>query len=252
MDLSSKPVYFISDLHLGAKYLQPARAYETRAARFIDSLVGHASELILLGDVLDYWYEYRTVAPRGNLRFFGALARLADSGTKITWFRGNHDIWLFDYLRDEIGIEIADGVVVRRMLGKNFLLSHGDGVGKIPVSFRFLRGMFRNKFLQKLYGAIHPRWTIAFAHAWSSSSRDFTRYTPPAFDPQNDPLVKFSNEYDRQHPDAIDYFVFGHRHVVADWPVGQSDARMIILGDWITHFSYGMFDGKEFKFSFFE
>lgn len=247
MDAAEKPVYFISDLHLGAKYLQPGREYETRAARFVESLIGRASELIMLGDVLDYWYEYRTVVPRGHIRFFGALARLADSGTRITWFRGNHDIWLFDYLRDEIGLQIADGTVIRPILGKRFLLAHGDGVGNVPRGFRILRGMFRNPVLQKLYSGIHPRWTIAFAHAWSASSRDFKKYTPPAFTPGDEPLLDFCKEYAEQHPGSIDYFVFGHRHVMADYPVGDSEAKMIILGDWITHFSYGVFDGSEFR-----
>lgn len=125
------PVYFISDLHLGASYIPDPKAHERRAAAFVESLIGRASELIMLGDVLDYWYEYRNVAPRGYLRFFGALARLADSGVKITWFIGNHDIWLFDYLRDEIGLEVVDGVLVREILGKRFLLTHGDGVGRL-------------------------------------------------------------------------------------------------------------------------
>ena len=155
-----KPVYFISDLHLGATYLPDPLEYERRVVRFLDSIAGEAGELILLGDILDYWYEYRTVVPRGFTRFFGTLARLADSGVKITWFIGNHDIWLFDYLATEIGLRVVDGVERRTIGGKNFFLSHGDGVGRLPRTFRFIRATFRNRFCQKLYAAIHPRWTI--------------------------------------------------------------------------------------------
>lgn len=252
MDQQKKPVYFISDMHLGARYLQPAREYEARVVRFLDSIAGNASELIMLGDVLDYWYEYRTVAPRGHLRFFGALARVADSGVRVTWFRGNHDIWLFDYLRDEIGITIEDGTVLREIMGRRFMLAHGDGVGKTGVGFRFIRAMFRNRFLQVLYSGIHPRWTIPFAHRWSASSRDFQKYEEPVFDPATDPLLTYCRRYDSEHPCEVDYFIFGHRHVMADEPVNTSGARMIILGDWITHFSYGVFDGNSFSLEIFD
>ncbi len=252
MDLKRKPVYFISDMHLGARYLQPAREYEARVVRFLDSIAGKASELIMLGDVLDYWYEYRTVAPRGHLRFFGALARVADSGVRVTWFRGNHDIWLFDYLRDEIGITIEDGTVLREIMGRRFMLAHGDGVGKTGAGFRFIRAMFRNRFLQVLYSGIHPRWTIPFAHRWSASSRDFQKYEEPVFDPATDPLLAYCRRYDAEHPGEVDYFIFGHRHIMADEPVNTSGARMIILGDWITHFSYGVFDGNSFSLEVFD
>ena len=246
------PVYFISDLHLGAKYIPDPAAHERRAARFVESLIGRASELIMLGDVLDYWYEYRNVAPRGYLRFFGALARLADSGVKITWFIGNHDIWLFDYLRNEIGLEVVDGVLVREILGKRFLLTHGDGVGKLKPSFRFIRAMFRNRLCQILYSAIHPRWTIAFAHRWSASSRDFQGYAEKQFDPADEPFVDYCLDYLRKTGSRIDYFVFGHRHTLVDYPLPGTDSHMVILGDWITHFSYGIFDGREFRLDIFQ
>lgn len=243
-----KPVYFISDLHLGARYIPDRRAHEARVVSFLKSLHGRASQLVMLGDVLDYWFEYRTVAPRGYVRFFGALANLADSGVKVTWFRGNHDIWLFDYIRDEIGVEILDNVVIREYLGKRFLMAHGDRQGRVPLGFRFIQSAFRNPVLQKLYSGIHPRWTIPFAHGWSSSSRDFAKYKASECNPATEPLVKYANEYQKTHPDSpIDFFVFGHRHCMADYHLPDSTARMIILGDWISHDSYGVFDGKEFR-----
>lgn len=239
--------YFISDLHLGATYLPDAPGHERRVVRFLESIARDATELYLLGDILDYWYEYRTVAPRGFTRFFGTLARMADKGVKITWFIGNHDIWLFDYLKTEIGMTVIDGSATTAILGKNFFLSHGDGVGKLPPGFRFLRAMFRNRTCQRLYAAIHPRWTIPFAHKWSTHSRDFANSTPRFEGEANEPLIGFCREYLAEVNPAIDFFVFGHRHILLDFPLGNHRSRMIILGDWIHHFSYGVFDGRDFS-----
>lgn len=239
-------IYFISDLHLGATYLPDRRLWEKKVVDFLDSIAGDADELYLLGDILDYWYEYRTVVPRGYVRFFGALARLADQGVKIRWFIGNHDIWLFDYLRNEIGLEIIDGYTVREIRGKKFFLTHGDGVGKLKPSFRLLRGLFRNKICQKLYASIHPRWTVAFAHRWSNSSRGYSPDDVPSFNGEDqEPLINFAKDYLRSVDPTIDYFVFGHRHIILNLLIG-SHTRAIILGDWIYHFSYGIFDGESF------
>lgn len=246
-------VYFISDLHLGATYLPDQREWERRVVAFLDSIVGDADELYLLGDILDYWYEYRNVAPRGYLRFFGALTRLADSGVKIHWFIGNHDIWLFDYLRNEIGLEIVDGYVVRDIRGKRFFLTHGDGVGKLKPTFRFLRWMFRNRVIQKCYAAIHPRWTVSFAHCWSKSSRGYSPDDVPEFEGEDsEPLIAFSKEYLECTDPTIDYFVYGHRHIMLDFLIKGTHARVIILGDWIYHFSYGVFDGGKFELKVFQ
>ncbi len=248
----NKKAYFISDLHLGASYMPDPRAHEQRVVKFLDSIADDAAELYLLGDILDYWYEYRTVVPRGYIRFFGALARLADAGVKITWFIGNHDIWLFDYLRDEIGIEIVDGYIIKDILGKRFFLSHGDGVGKLPPTFRFLRATFRNRVCQKLYSAIHPRWTIPFAHRWSNHSRDYANSKPVFEGEQNEPLIAFCRDYQANHAIKVSYFVFGHRHILLDYPLGNGDGTVIILGDWIHHNSFGVFDGENFTLHLFD
>ena len=247
-----KKAYFISDLHLGAHYFTNPRDYELRVVRFLDTIADDVDELYLLGDILDYWYEYRTVVPRGFTRFFGALGRLSDRGVKITWFIGNHDIWLFDYLRNEIGMTVVDGYELLTIKGKHFFLSHSDGLGKLPPLFRAIRATFRCRFAQRLYAAIHPRWTVTFAHRWSSHSRDFAHYRPQ-FLGEHEPLIAYCREYLAEHPGAVDYFVFGHRHVLVDYPLGTpGGARMIILGDWIHHFSYGVFDGKNFSLHRFE
>ena len=144
--------YFLSDVHLGASYIRDRRAHEQRLCAFLRSIEGRAKNLFLLGDILDYWFEYRTVVPRGYVRFFGQLARMADAGVRIVWFIGNHDIWLFDYLRDEIGIEIVDtarGGIPQDIDGVRFFLGHGDTFGRQPRSYRILRSVFHNRLCQK-------------------------------------------------------------------------------------------------------
>lgn len=235
--------YFLSDLHLGAPYFQDSRKSEKRVVNFLDYIKDKADVVYLLGDILDYWYEYRTVVPRGFVRFFGKLAELTDRGVRVVWFIGNHDIWIFDYLPSELGVEVVDGALTEHIDGKTFYMTHGDGVGKLKPSFKLMRNLFRNKFAQKLYSGIHPRWTIPFAYNWSRHSR---KTGGSGYDPTTmvDLLRHFSVDYLREHPE-INYFVYGHLHVVEDLKLNDS-SRMIILGDWISNFSYGIWDGKEF------
>lgn len=244
----SRLVYFLSDLHLGADYLPDKKIAERRAADFLLSIKDKASDVYLMGDVLDYWFEYRTVVPRGFVRFFGALAALADAGVKIHWYIGNHDIWLFDYLRNEIGMEVVDGSKIEEINGKRFFLSHGDGLGRLPLGFRFIRAVFRNKPIQKLFSAIHPRWTIPFAHSWSKHSRKYgsDSSNPPFLGLDKEPQAIFAAQYLRDVDPTINFFIFGHRHVLVQENLSPN-CQFIILGDWITTFSYAIFDGNAIK-----
>ena len=136
----AKRAYFISDLHLGASYMATVqREREIMLCNFLDSIADDAESLYLVGDILDYWFEYRNVVPRGYVRFLGALARIADRGVKITWLIGNHDIWIFDYLPNEIGMRVVDGSLVEEIFGSRFYIAHGDGCGKRTLGFRFIR-----------------------------------------------------------------------------------------------------------------
>lgn len=241
----SKKAYFLSDMHLGANYLPDGRAAERRVADFLLSIREQASDVYMMGDVLDYWYEYRTVVPRGYVRFFGALAALADSGVRVHWYAGNHDIWLFDYVRDEIGVEVVDGYRVEEIMGKRFFLSHGDGLGRVSPGFRFIRGLFRNRLCQLLYAAIHPRWTVGLAHRWSAGNRDFSHYVRPTR-ADAEPLAAFAKDYLRRVDASIDYFVFGHVHVLLKEQVGPH-SQMVVLGDWLDRMCYATFDGKSME-----
>lgn len=236
-----KKAYFISDLHLGARYLSDARASEQRVVRFLQSIEHDASELYLVGDILDYWFEYRNVVPRGFVRFFGQLACMSDAGVRIVWLIGNHDIWIFDYLPTELGVEVVRDYLAADVLGTPFYIAHGDACGA-SRSFRIIRSLFRNRFCQRCYAAIHPRLTVPFALHWSKSSRAGSAANINGALAQ---LEDFCRQWLRREP-ATRYFVFGHWHVVERRRIG-TDAEMVVLGDWIERFSYAEFDGTELR-----
>jgi len=243
--------YFLSDLHLGAPYFEDSRERELRVVRFLDSIAHDADVIYLLGDILDYWYEYRYVVPRGFVRFFGKLAELTDSGVRVVWFIGNHDIWIYDYLPSELGVEVVDGVLVEKIDGRKFLMTHGDGIGRLVPSFRILRKLFRSRICQKAYSMIHPRWTVPFAYNWSRHSRLAANGlpTPKEADRMMNNILDFSNDYLRQHPDT-NYFIYGHLHLLRDIRLAPQ-ARMIVLGEWLSSFSYAVWDGNELSLLFF-
>ncbi len=242
--------YFISDLHLGASYLD-TRQSEQKVIDWLNSIKSSAKRLILLGDILDYWYEYRHVVPRGYIRFFGKLAELSDSGIEIHWFTGNHDIWIFDYLPAELGITLHRTNEVLDIDGHSFFLSHGDEVGERKWSFRFIQWLFRNKVAQWCYSWIHPDLTMILAHKWSSSSRKKNNQKGEEHfrGEKHEPLVRFAKEYIKNN--NVEYLIFGHRHILLDLMLTRNN-RMVILGDWIKHFSYASFDGENLWIDLFE
>lgn len=235
--------YFISDLHLGAGYIADHRAHEMKVVEWLRQIEPCCRRLYLLGDVIDYWYEYRYVVPKGFVRFFGQLASMADNGVEITWFTGNHDIWIFDYIPQELGVRVIDGAITEKIDGANFYMAHGDAIGSLKPGFRFMRWLFRNKIAQRVFSAVHPGLTIPFAHKWSSSSRKgatgkYDRYLGD----DREPMVPWATEYSQAHPD-LDYIMLGHRHILLDRKVG-AHCRLVVLGDWIRHFSFAVWDGN--------
>lgn len=244
-----KKAVFLADLHLGATYDQANREVEKSAVRFLDSIKEDVSELYLLGDILDYWFEYRHVVPRGYVRFFGKLAELADAGVRITWFIGNHDIWIFDYLPSELGIEVVDGSLHRSILGSEFCLQHGDAIVGDPM-FRFLRSLFRNRVCQRLYANIHPRWTVGFAYACSRRSR----MKKSGLDDESFHLIDGMRKWCAdaiKEGDPTKYFVFGHLHAAYDESL-PDNRHLIVLPAWNVTKKFGVFDGNVFKICKFE
>lgn len=246
----SRPVertltYFISDLHLGARYFLDPKEQERMVCGWLRSIAPTARRLYLVGDVLDYWYEYRHVVPRGFVRFFGTLAELADSGVEITWLIGNHDIWIFDYLPSELGIKVVDGVLEESIDGKRFVITHGDGVGRISWKERLMRSTFRSRILQRLFATVHPRWTVGFAYWWSGENRKRHHVGAQARPYSPDPALQWVRERNASIPadECPDYYVFGHYHLLRSERIEGSE--VVILGDWITNMSYGVFDGAE-------
>lgn len=248
-----KKIYFASDAHLGARFHTDPIRLEKKLVRWLDSIKEEAGEVWFLGDMFDYWYEYKYVVPKGFTRFLGKVAELSDRGVEIHFFIGNHDIWMFDYLPEEVGAILHREPVTIDLLGKRFFLAHGDEVDFRSRSFRFIRALFRNRFCQWLYAAIHPRWTFGFAHAWSLSSRKGGLKKQAEKEYQGEAaeyLIVFAKEYLQSHPD-INFFIFGHRHILLDLMLSHT-SRLLIAGDWMQYFSYVEWDGEELVLNQFE
>lgn len=234
-------VYFLSDLHLGASYIGDEKSLEKALTSLLRSIKADATHLFLLGDIIDYWFEYKDVVPRGFVRFLGALAELADSGVKIVWLKGNHDIWMTDYLTGEIGCQIVDGILDTDILGKRFVMEHGDGIGRPPLTFRLLRRLFRSSFARRIFAAVHPRLTVGFAHAWSSHSRKAGGYNRPDVTP----VIEWATSYLHSHGN-VDYFVFGHYHMAFQTSLSPG-CLLTMLGDGFRSHCYAAFDGSSLQ-----
>ena len=238
-----KKIYFASDTHFGLDLKENPIESEKRFVRWLDSIKHETEALYLLGDMFDYWFEYKTVVPKGYTRFLGKLTEFTDAGIPVYIFTGNHDIWMFDYLPKETGVTVITKPIEVEIYGKRFYLAHGDGLGDPSRSFRFMRWFFRNKFCQRMYKILHPRITVPFGYSWSRRNRrkKMDDETAKYMGENREYLVQFAKEYSKSH--NIDYFIFGHRHIMLDLMLTDSK-RVIILGDWIDHFSFAVFDGE--------
>ena len=239
-----KNVYFLSDAHLGSLAIPHGRTQERRLVRFLDSIKEKASAVYLLGDMFDFWNEYRYVVPKGYSRFLGKLSELTDNGVEVHFFAGNHDLWTYGYLEEECGVIVHKAPVTTEIYGKVFFLAHGDGLGDPDNKFKILRKLFHNRTCQRLLNFVHPRWGMALGLNWAKHSRlkRADGKEVPFMGEDKEFLARFARDYKRSHPN-IDYFLFGHRHIELDLPIDKS-TRMLILGDWIWQFTYAVFDGE--------
>ncbi|MDD3789411.1 MAG: UDP-2,3-diacylglucosamine diphosphatase [Petrimonas sp.] len=245
----NKKIYFLSDAHLGSISHADSVETERKLCRWLDMARQDAQAIYLLGDIFDYWYEYKYVVPKGFTRVLGKLAEVTDSGVEVHFFIGNHDIWLTDYLAKECGMILHFEPFITEIYGKKFFLAHGDGLGDESKSFHFLRKIFHSKFLRWCFSAVHPRWTIPLAHAWSNHSRE-NNGVQDYLGEDKEHLILFAKQKRNEMPD-INYFVFGHRHILLDLLIAPA-SHVIILGDWVQLFSYAMFDGEEMRLESFE
>jgi len=166
-----KPIYFLSDAHLGSLAIDHSRMHERRLVRFLDSIKHKAAAVYLLGDMFDFWYEYRYVVPRGYTRFLGKLSELTDMGVEVHFFTGNHDIWAYDYLERECGVVLHKQPLTTEIYGRTFFLAHGDGMGDPDRKFKFIRSVFHNRLCQRMFSMLHPRWAMWFGLTWAKHSR---------------------------------------------------------------------------------
>jgi UDP-2,3-diacylglucosamine hydrolase len=239
-----KNVYFLSDAHLGSLAIPHQRMQERRLVRFLDSIKEKAAAIYLLGDMFDFWYEYKYVVPKGYTRFLGKLSELTDMGVEVHYFTGNHDIWAYEYLEKECGIILHKKPETTEIYGQEFFLAHGDGMGDPNKSFKLIRAIFHNRFCQWAFSNIHPRWGISFGLTWAKHSyiKHKQADEPNYMGEDKEHLVLYAKDYLKSHPN-INYFIFGHRHIELDIKLGRF-TRMMILGDWISQFTYAVYDGE--------
>ena len=241
----TKKIYFASDIHLGHPTLEEGRERELLFVKWLESIKQDTAELFLVGDVFDFWYEYRKVVPRGFTRTLGKLAEFTDSGIPVHFFTGNHDVWVFDYLPKEIGVKVYRRPLETELFGKSFYIAHGDGLGPGDWSYKLLKRIFTSRILQWLFSRIHPNFALWLAHSWSNSSRFAKGIIAEEFNGE-DKELSYLHAKEILNQKHFDYLIFGHRHLMVKKVIGQN-AQFFILGDWLTHFSYGVFDGETFE-----
>lgn len=236
--MTRRKAYFVSDVHLGLQVADPADR-ERRFVDFLHSIGDDAGSVYLLGDIWDFWYEYRHVVPKGYVRVFAALTELMDRGVDVYFFQGNHDVWTYSYF-EELGMKKLVQPCVVEISGRRFCLGHGDGLGPVPFGYRFLRGVFHNRVLQFLFSLLHPWIAFGLGNGWSRGNR-LAHDVSYEFNGEEEPLYKFADDFSRGHD--VDYFIFGHYHAGVDMTL-PSGARFLILKDWMDSSPYICFDGE--------
>lgn len=237
---SRNKIYFASDFHLGAYPLDKSQEREKIIVKWLDAIKEDAAELYLVGDIFDFWFEYATVVPKGYIRFLGKLAELADLGVKLTFFKGNHDMWMFGYLKKEFNAQIIDNELVLNLNGKSFYIHHGDGLGPGDQKYKILKKIFRSPLCQWMFARLHPNLGIGIATRWSKQSRVSSNATETYLGEDKEWLIQYSKEIlQTQH---YDYMVYGHRHVPYDI-VLNGTTQVVNLGEWINHRTYAVWDG---------
>jgi UDP-2,3-diacylglucosamine hydrolase len=244
MEMSSgKNIYFLSDFHLGTPTSSASLDREKHIVRFLESIRTDAAEIFIVGDLFDFWYEYRTVVPRGYVRILGQLASMTDAGIPIHFFVGNHDMWMDDYFQKELNIPVYFEPQTFERNGKKFLVGHGDGLGPGDHRYKFLKKIFRNPFCRWLFGVLPPAAGIGLANYFSRKSRLATSQQEETFHgEQGEWLISYCKK--RLEKEYFDYLVFGHRHLPIDFTF-PNGSRYINLGDWIRYFTFARFNGQD-------
>ncbi len=237
----SAKVYFLSDSHLGIPDHSSSLSREKKLVRWLDHVKRDAAAIYLLGDIFDFWFEYRNVVPKGYVRLLGKLAELSDSGIPIHYFTGNHDMWVFEYFEKELGLIMHKDPADVEIFGKKFHIGHGDGLGPGDKGYKLLKSVFACRFCQRLFAALHPGIGMRLAGYFSKKSRLANKPDEEVFlGEDKEWLVIYSKEVLGKQD--VDYFIYGHRHVPVNIEIAPG-VRYLNTGDWFHHYSYAVFDG---------
>jgi len=243
-------IYFASDFHLGVPSYQESRRREDAILSWLDFVRQDAAAVFLLGDLFDFWFEYKYVVPKGFVRFLGKLASLRDQEIPVFLFTGNHDMWMFDYLKQELNVPIVRQPVSLLINGQLVHVGHGDGLGGGEQSFKFLKRVFQSPWSRKIFAAIHPRWGMGLAHRWSRQSRKNNLKRDESFQGKENELI-YQYCRDKEKYQHHDYYIFGHRHLALQLSINEH-SRYFNLGEWLRLQTYGIHDGSVFRLQTFE
>ena len=237
-------IYFASDLHLGVPNREKSLVREKLFVQWLDDIKSDAEAIYLVGDIFDFWFEYKKAVPKGYVRLLGKLAEFSDSNIPIHIFTGNHDMWLFDYLEDEINAHIYREPIEVSLKGKRFFIGHGDGLGPGDNGYKLIKKIFKNKLCQWLFERIHPNLGISIAQYWSKKSRIANGEKDESYHGEKEWLTQFCKQ--KMKTIEVDYFIFGHRHLPLEVDLGNN-MTYINLGEWVNYNSYAVFDGKKLE-----
>lgn len=236
-------LYFASDFHLGVPNYQQSREREEQLVSWLDAIKNDASEVFLVGDIFDFWFEYVAVIPKGFIRLQGKLAELSDAGIKLYFFKGNHDMWVFDYFKKEFNLQVVDNELIIDRNGKRFFIHHGDGLGSGDISYKILKKFFRSGFCQWLFARIHPNLGIGIANYWSSRSRlaSHKNEWKPTEQEEKYWVSEMYHQIKQQYG-AFDYLIMGHRHHPFSFLLDDG-VQYVNLGEWVNASFYAVYDG---------
>ncbi len=240
-----KKIYFSSDNHLGAPTMAESMPREKIFVQWLDTIKDDAAVIFLLGDLFDFWFEYKTVVPKGFVRTLGKLAELSDSGIKIHFFVGNHDLWMDDYFEKELNIPVYHDPKEFMFNDKRFFIGHGDGKGPGDKGYKRMKKVFTNPFSKWLFRWLHPDIGVKLAQYMSVKNKLISGDEDAEFlGEDKEWLALYSKrKLETKH---FDYFIFGHRHLPMEIEIGP-DSTYFNLGDWIGYYTYGEFDGQKFE-----
>jgi len=247
---NNKKIYFISDFHLGAPNAEISLVREKKIVQFLDEIKNDAEQIFIVGDLFDFWYEYKKVVPRGFVRILGKLAELTDSGIIIHFFVGNHDMWMNDYFQKELNIPVYFEPKTFEFNNKKFMIGHGDGLGPGDAGYKFIKKIFRNKICQFVFGILSTYIGMGIAHYFSNKSRSREDSNIEVFlGEENEWLLTYSKEVlQKEH---FHYFIFGHRHLPINFSLNEN-SRYVNLGEWINYNSYAVFDGNDLELKYYK